>query len=113
MRQAMDRITTTIERQWLADIITGEKRVEYRQMKPYWRRRLAAVSVPFELRLINGMQKDAPEATVLVDRVRANSADRQYELHIAKILAVSNCDKRRRQPRVSSRRRASMALGAG
>jgi hypothetical protein len=102
----MDRITTTIEREWLADIISGDKSVEYRQMKPYWRRRLAAVSVPFELRLINGMQKHAPEVTVRVDRVRANSADRQYELHIGKILGFSNWDKRRREPRISSKRRA-------
>jgi hypothetical protein len=52
------------------------------------------------------MQKHAPEVTVLVDRVRENRADGQYELHIAKVLAFSNWDKRRRAPRTSSRRRA-------
>jgi len=37
-----DRLTTTLpcQREWLADIIAGDKRVEYRRMKPYWRRRL-------------------------------------------------------------------------
>lgn len=63
----MDRITTTIRRRWLAEIISGEKKVEYREAKRYWRERLAKVSVPFELRLIDGMQKRAPEVTVLVD----------------------------------------------
>ena len=28
----MDRITTTIEREWLADIVAGTKRTEYRQI---------------------------------------------------------------------------------
>jgi len=95
----MDRITTTIEREWLADIVAGTKRTDYRQIKPYWRKRFALVSLPFELRLINGMQKNAPEVTVLVDRIRTNVDDRQYELHIAKVLRYANWDKRRRLPK--------------
>jgi len=95
----MDRITTTIEREWLADIIAGVKKTEYRQMKPYWRKKFEAVSMPFELRLINGMQKHAPEVTVLIDRIRANSATREYELHIGKVLRYANWDKRRRVPK--------------
>jgi len=46
-----DRIPTTIEREWLAEIIAGTKKIEYRQIKPYWTKRFAKVSVPFELRL--------------------------------------------------------------
>src|SRR6266851_3675070 len=46
-----DRITTTIEREWLAEIIAGTKKIEYRQIKPYWTKRFEKVSVPFELRL--------------------------------------------------------------
>lgn len=46
-----DRITTTIEREWLAEIIAGTKKLEYRQIKPYWTKRFERVSVPFELRL--------------------------------------------------------------
>jgi hypothetical protein len=103
----VDRITTTIEREWLAEIIAGTKMVEYREVKPYWRERLAKVSVPFELRLINGMQAHAPEVTVVVDRVRRNSQLRRYELRIRKVVSYSNWDIRRRVPRVSrSRRRA-------
>ncbi len=44
-----DRITTTIEREWLAEIIAGTKKIEYRQIKPYWTKRFAKVPVPFEL----------------------------------------------------------------
>src|SRR5260221_13608777 len=45
-----DRITTTIEREWLAEIIAGTKKIEYRQIKPYWTKGFAQVSLPFELR---------------------------------------------------------------
>jgi hypothetical protein len=36
MRARYDRITTTIEREWLAEIIAGTKKIEYCQIKPYW-----------------------------------------------------------------------------
>jgi hypothetical protein len=61
-----DRITTTIEREWLSQIIAGTKKIEYRQAKPYWTKRFANVSVPFELRLLNGMNPPVPEVTVLI-----------------------------------------------
>ena len=32
----MDKITTTIKREWLREIAAGRKRVEYREIKPYW-----------------------------------------------------------------------------
>lgn len=41
-----NRITTTIEREWLAEIIAGIKKIEYRQIKPYWTKRFEKVSGP-------------------------------------------------------------------
>jgi hypothetical protein len=35
MRGSYDRITTTIEREWLAQIIAATKKIEYRQVKPH------------------------------------------------------------------------------
>jgi hypothetical protein len=32
MRADYDRITTTIKREWLAEIIAGNKKIEYRQI---------------------------------------------------------------------------------
>lgn len=52
----MDKITTTIKREWLREIAAGRKGVEYREIKPYWTRRLSRVQIPLLLRLINGMQ---------------------------------------------------------
>ena len=64
----MDVITTTLERQWFAEIVAGEKRVEYREIKPYWRKRLKRVRAPFKLVLRSGMNPPVPVVTVRIDR---------------------------------------------
>ena len=92
-----DRITTTIEREWLAQIIAGTKKIEYRQIKPYWTKRFAKVSVPFELRLLNGMNPPVPEVTVLIHRITRRAGD--YCLHIKKVLNHKHWDKLRRKPK--------------
>lgn len=83
----MTRITTRIKRQFLAEIVAGVKKIEYREIKPYWTRRLWGILVPFELRLINGMNKRAPEVTVLITQI---TMGKEYELWIGGILSVKN-----------------------
>jgi hypothetical protein len=90
----MEKLTTTIQRQWLREIVEGRKTVEYREIKPYWTDRLERVGRPFLLRMINGMTARAPEVTVLIDRVRKNTASRNYELHIAQIVEVKNWNRK-------------------
>jgi hypothetical protein len=69
----VDTLTTTIKREWLREIVAGRKGVEYRELKPYWIRKLATVRTPFLLRLINGMTPNAPDGTVLVTRITKNT----------------------------------------
>lgn len=97
----LHRITTTIEWQWLAKILTGEKKIEYREIKPYWTKRLTKnfkpIKTPFELRLINGMSKSAPEAIVLIKKLDVGKQGtdggdypgKVYRLHIDKILSAN------------------------
>ena len=92
-----DRITTTIEREWLAEIVAGTKKIEYRQIKPYWTKRFAKVSLPFALRLLNEMNPPVPEVTVLIHKVTRRAG--QYRLHIKKVLGFKHWDKRRQKPR--------------
>lgn len=99
MRKSYDRITTTIERVWLAQIIAGTKKIEYRQIKPYWTERLAKVSVPFELRLLNGMNPPVPEMTVLISRITKDRRAGEYLLHIKKVLGFRHWDKRKGKPK--------------
>ena len=99
MRTKQDKLTTTIKRPWLAEIIAGKKKIEYRQIKPYWTKRLKSVSLPFELRLMNGMNPPVPEVTVLIHRITTNGRTREYELHIKRILGFKHWDKRRQLPK--------------
>ena len=94
----MDKLTSTIQREWLKEIVAGRKTVEYREIKPYWTKRLAEVSPPFFLRLINGMSTNAPEVTVQIDRVRTNLGSGNYELHIGKVVEVRNWDRAGERP---------------
>jgi hypothetical protein len=95
MQSTHERITTTIKRQWLAEIIAGTKKIEYREIKPYWTIRLKRVTVPFELRLINGMNPPIPEGTVLIHKITKDGRRGVYELHIKKVLGFKHWDKRR------------------
>lgn len=94
----MDKITTTIKREWLREIAAGRKQVEYREIKPYWTHRLGEVEAPFLLRLINGMQSKAPEVTVLVKRLRKNTRSGNFELHIGRVVEIRHWDRKRGQP---------------
>lgn len=97
----MRTLTTTIKRRWLREIVAGTKKIEYREIKPYWQRRIGMTLCPFKMRLINGMSKAAPEVTVLIDRVRVGRqpsdpalyGGRVYCLHIAKVLSYKNWDR--------------------
>lgn len=99
MGTSYDQITTTIEREWLAEIIAGTKKIEYRQIKPYWTRRFARASLPFELRLLKGMNPPVPEVTVLIHKITKNRRAGEYRLYIKKILGFKHWDKRRQKPK--------------
>jgi hypothetical protein len=60
----MDTITTTLKRQWFAEIVERKKKIEYREIKPYWTVRLKRVKTPFRLVLRNACYRmyQRPEA---------------------------------------------------
>jgi hypothetical protein len=99
MRVGYGRITTTIERGWLAQIVAGSKKIEYRQIKPYWTKRFEKVSVPFELRLLNRMNPPVAEVTVLIHKVTRDRRAGVYQLHIKKVLGFKHWDKQRQKPK--------------
>jgi hypothetical protein len=96
----MDKLTTTIERRWLREIVARRKKIEYRKIKKYWTDRLTRVRKPFLLRLINGMVSRAPEVTVRIDKVRKNTRTGNYEMYIGRIVEVRYWNRRREQPAV-------------
>ena len=96
-------ITTTLKREWFAKIVDGSKRVEYREIKPYWTQRLKAVIPPFRPVLRNGMNPPVPVVTVRIDRIVPSPKERArrgtYALHIGRVLKVEHWDRSKRQPK--------------
>jgi len=102
-KEAVDTITTQLKREWFAKIVDGSKRVEYRDIGPYWTKRLRAVQPPFRLVLRNGMRRPVPVVTVRIDGVvpdpRGRARRGTYALHIGRVLKVEHWDRRTRQPK--------------
>lgn len=91
----MNSITATIRREWLARILSGKKRFEWREVTETWMARLSkAGPPPFRLRLINGMVKRAPEATVLVSDVCIDEAADAFRFEISAILEVKHWERK-------------------
>lgn len=90
----MDTLTMNIERRFFAAIIEGTKRIEYRRMSPFWKRRIEPLSTPFKLRLLNGMTHPIPQAVVVVTRVRRDRKAREYQLHLGRVLELRRWNRR-------------------
>jgi hypothetical protein len=93
----MDTITTTLKREPFAEIVDGSKRIEYREIKPYWTSKLSKLKMPFLLVLRNGMSPPIPIVTVRIDRISKSKG--HYELHIGGVLKVENWDRNTRRPK--------------
>jgi hypothetical protein len=111
MARELRTVTMNIKRRWFTEIVASppRKRVEYREIKPYWEGRLPKPSeVPFKLRLLNGMKRSAPEAVVLVTKIVRDRRTNTFELHLGRVVKVSHWDRRREQPtkRRARRKRA-------
>ena len=98
----MKTITTTLKRRLFAEIVDRSKRVEYREIKPYWTSRLRAGPVPFRLVLRNGMLSPFPAVTVRIDRVVPSPWSKKrvgkYARHIGRVLKVERWDRIKKRP---------------
>ena len=99
----VDTITTTLKREFFAAVVDGHKRVEYREIKPYWTSRLGKVTTPFRLVLRNGMTPPIPVLTVRIDKIVPSPKGKvrkgDYALHIGRILKVEHWDRREKRPK--------------
>ena len=79
----------TLYRKWFADIISGKKRVEYRQQKPYWRKRLEGRKYDV-IKFRNGYAPDAPEMRVVFRGLRRYGKGRKarYAILLGRILKI-------------------------
>ncbi|WP_010586190.1 tetratricopeptide repeat protein [Schlesneria paludicola] len=85
------QMVANIQQEFFVKILSGEKKIEYRRHTDYWQTRIEnAGKPPFHLRIINGMTKDAPELTVVVNKVVINPWEAEYELHLGDVIDIRN-----------------------
>ena len=91
----MNILHLTLKKKWFDMIASGEKREEYREMKPYWHKRLNKKYDVIKFR--NGYSKDAPTVIVELKEVLsglgiiewgAPEETRVYILKLGKILGI-------------------------
>jgi hypothetical protein len=75
----------TLRRRWFADIAAGEKKIEYRDRKPYWKSRLEGRSYDM-IKFRNGYAKNAPEMVVQFRGLRKRG--RKYEILLGRVLSL-------------------------
>lgn len=93
----METLTMNIKREFFASIVAKKKPYECRERSYFWKQRIEPLSVPFKLRLLNGMTPPAPEAVVVVTHV--TRYDGEYQLHLGSILSVRRWDARKKRPK--------------
>jgi len=71
-RNVMRVLHLTLKRQWFDMIASGQKREEYREMKPYWNKRLMCAKGKFDaIHFRNGYSRDARAMTVELLELRS------------------------------------------
>lgn len=61
---AMNILHLTLKKQWFDMIASGQKKEEYREIKPYWEKRLIIGTHFDAVSFRNGYSKDAPKMLV-------------------------------------------------
>jgi hypothetical protein len=81
----------TLMRKWFIAILRGTKKIEYREIKPYWTKRLSdkdGNSIKYNYIIFkNGYSKNAPEMKVEFLGLKKKQ---EYEIILGKILDKKN-----------------------
>jgi len=77
-------LSLTLHRQFFDEIAIGKKTKEYRERKPYWKKRLEGRDYDL-IRFRNGYAKDAPEMLVEFRGVRRSGS--VYVIKLGRVLS--------------------------
>ena len=76
----------TLMKRWFDEIASGQKKIEYRDKKPYWEKRLEG-KVFDEIHFKNGYAKDAPFMRV---EWKGCVLKEEYEIKLGRVLEIKN-----------------------
>lgn len=95
----MTTLHLTLKKKWFDMIASGIKREEYREIKPYWSKRLMCAKQPFDKILFrNGYGKNAPKILIEFTRLEsglgiiewgAPEAQEVFILRLGKIISIN------------------------
>jgi len=80
----------TLLRKWFDLIVSGKKTKEYRQVKPYWNKRLVGKKFD-EIHFKNGYSKNAP--FMRVEWKGMTKENEEYVIILGKVLEIKNYTK--------------------
>ena len=84
----------TLMKEWFDQILDGKKTVEYREIKPYWTKRLVDVNgnpVKYDAVFFrNGYNHGCPRMKVEYVGLRTNIKTKEYEILLGKVLWSGN-----------------------
>ena len=94
----MKTLTLTIKVQYFNEILSGTKTTEYREIKPFWTKKLEGKQKYDRIRMINGYSRNAPELIVELIKIDieelffpiTETMEICYALRLDKILEVKN-----------------------
>lgn len=92
----MDKVLNlTLHKQWFKQILEGTKRIEYRDVKEYWTKRLVNDDGSFKkfdkIVFKNGYAKDAP--IMIVELLEIREVNGKYELMLGTKIQMQNLGK--------------------
>lgn len=76
----------TLKKKWFDLIKNKEKKIEYREIKPYWTQRLEGKEFN-EIWFKNGYSKNAPFMRIQLKKIIKKE---KYELHLGEIIETKN-----------------------
>ena len=86
----MKTLHLTLKKKWFDQILAGTKKIEYREIKPYWTTRLfddGGNVKKFEvIEFRNGYSKDCKKMKVEWEGIQVNEKKGDYEILLGKIL---------------------------
>lgn len=83
-------------KQWFDEILSGKKKFEYREMNPFWTKKLFDENnqpIPYEeIRFRNGYRKDARVMRVEFMGVIPEPQNNRYAIKLGRILEAIRCE---------------------
>ena len=83
-----NRLYLSLYKKWFDEILTGKKKIEYREIKPFYDRLLSKNYT--EVKFINGYGNTRPYIIVRISKIQKGG--KYYEIHLGEILERGNIE---------------------